>query len=73
MHYHGIPPIKRGRKATAPLLVEIVRLEKDLARTQEKLRQAEFIIAAQKKIADLMTMWETQNNNNNNNNVEAKV
>lgn len=47
---------KRGRKARPvnPLEKKVERLEKDLARAQEQLRQAELIIDVQGKVAGLL-------------------
>jgi len=47
---------KRGRKAKPvnPLDKKVARLERELARTQEQLRQAEVIIEVQGKVAGLL-------------------
>jgi transposase InsO family protein len=46
---------KRGRKPRHdPKEVEIARLEKENARLEKQLRQAELIIAAQKKLAEAL-------------------
>lgn len=45
---------KRGRKGKDPLLVENERLQRRLAQAELKLRQAEVIMSAQKKLAELL-------------------
>ena len=53
---------KRGRKpALGPKEAEIARLEQENARLQEKLEQAELIIAAQKKLAEALEKTLTGN------------
>jgi len=53
----GLPERKRGRKADPALTYkkQAEKLEKQLRRTQEDLRQARLIIEAQKKIAQMYT------------------
>jgi transposase-like protein len=54
---NGLPERKRGRK-TDPALTykkQAEKLERQLKRTQEDLRQARLIIEAQKKIAQMYT------------------
>lgn len=53
----GLTAKKRGPKPTAEER-RIAELERDLARTRRRLEQAEAIIAAQKKLAALMTLAE---------------
>lgn len=52
----AMSPKKRGRKAQSknPLASEIARLQKENQRIQQKLRQAELIIEAQKKISEIL-------------------
>ena len=52
---------QRGRKAQDknPLAEENVRLQKDIKRIQERLTQAETIIAVQKKLSQLLGLNET--------------
>ena len=52
---NGLPEKKRGRKKDPALTYkkEAEKLAKQLARTQENLRQARLIIEAQKKIAEM--------------------
>lgn len=45
---------KRGRKGKDPLVVENERLQRRLAQAELKLRQAEVIMSAQKKFAELL-------------------
>jgi transposase len=54
---HGLPERKRGRKADPALAYkkQAEKLERQLRRTQEDLRQARLIIDAQKKIAQMYT------------------
>jgi transposase len=51
----GLPERKRGRKADPTLIYrkQAEKLERQLKRTQEDLRQARLIIEAQKKIAQM--------------------
>lgn len=51
----GLAPKKRGPKAD-PQAVELARLKRENERLQVKLQQAEAIIAAQKKLAELFGM-----------------
>lgn len=51
----GLEPKKRGRKA-APGARRIAELERELERTQHRLRRAEAIVEAQKKLALLLAM-----------------
>ena len=53
----GLEPKKRGRKA-APGSRRIAELERELERTRHRLRQAEAIVDAQKKLALLLAMAE---------------
>ena len=52
----ALSPRTRGRRAVAaqPLVRRIAELERELARLQERLRQAEAIIAAQKKLSEIL-------------------
>ena len=56
----GLEPKKRGRKA-APGSRRIAELEHELERTRHRLRQAEAIVDAQKKLALLLAMAEEPN------------
>lgn len=52
----GLVPRKRGRKAEAknPLAAKVVTLEREKARLEQRLQQAETIIAFQKKVSELL-------------------
>jgi len=52
----ALSPKKRGRKKKPknPLAAEVARLEKDNRQLQQKLKQAELIIEAQKKISQIL-------------------
>jgi transposase-like protein len=52
----GISPKKRGRKKKAinPLSQRVAQLEKENRRLQQKLKRAETIIDAQKKISEIL-------------------
>ncbi|MBT8331087.1 MAG: transposase [Deltaproteobacteria bacterium] len=52
----ALSPKKRGRKKTHrnPLADRVARLEKDNRRLQQKLKQAELIIEAQKKMSEIL-------------------
>jgi transposase len=52
----GLAPRKRGRKAdpATPLRKEKERLERENARLRKRLAQAEIIMAAQKKLSEVM-------------------
>ena len=52
----ALSPKKRGRKKnpTNPLADKVGRLEKDNRRLQQKLKQAELIIEAQKKMSEIL-------------------
>jgi len=54
----ALSPKKRGpkEKKPDPSLLRITELEKTTKKLENKLRQAEFIIAAQKKIAEILQM-----------------
>ena len=56
----GLEPKKRGRKA-APGSRRIAELERELERTRLRLRQAEEIVDAQKKLALLLALAEEPN------------
>lgn len=53
---NAMAPKKRGRrkKATNPLAPRVAQLESDNRRLQQKLKQAELIIEAQKKMAEIL-------------------
>lgn len=52
----ALSPRKRGRPASPahPLVRRIAELERDIAQLQERLRQAEAIMAAQKKLSEIL-------------------
>ena len=52
----ALSPKKRGRKKKPinPLADKVARLEKDNRRLQQKLKQAELIIEAQKKMSEIL-------------------
>ena len=52
----ALSPRVRGRRAATaqPLVRRIAELERELARLHERLRQAEAIIAAQKKLSEIL-------------------
>ena len=52
----AMAPKKRGRKKTQknPLAARVAQLEKDNERLQRKLKQAELIIEAQKKMSEIL-------------------
>lgn len=54
----GLEPKQRGRKAS-PEAGQIAQLERELAQTRKHLAQAEAIIDAQKKLAALVAIAET--------------
>jgi L-fucose isomerase-like protein len=51
-----LAPKKRGRAAAAvsPLARRVAELERDKARVERRLKQAEAIIDAQKKLAEIL-------------------
>jgi transposase-like protein len=51
----GEPAVKRGPKPN-PQAAELKRQQQEIARLQKRLAQAEAIIAAQKKIAELFAL-----------------
>lgn len=57
----AMSPKKRGRKALPknPLVPEVARIQKENQRLKNKLKQAELIIEAQKKISEILGI--TQN------------
>ena len=61
----AMSPKKRGRKAKKynPLATIVAKLQQDNRRLQSKLKQAELIIEAQKKISEILGI--TQNLNEN--------
>lgn len=52
----AMTPKKRGRRKTEtnPLVPRVAQLERDNRRLQQKLKQAELIIEAQKKMAEIL-------------------
>ena len=58
----AMSPKKRGRKAQPknPLALEVARLQKENQRIEQKLRQAELIIEAQKKISEILGIAQNQ-------------
>lgn len=52
----ALAPKKRGRKPLAvnPLEKEVVELKRALAKSEARVRQAEGLVALQKKVADLL-------------------
>jgi transposase-like protein len=52
----GLSPKKRGRRAavTAPLARRVAELERDKAKLEHRLKQAETIIEVQKKISEIL-------------------
>lgn len=52
----GLAPRKRGRtpQATNPLAAKVAKLERDKARVEQRLKQAETIIEFQKKVSELL-------------------
>jgi transposase len=65
----AMSPRKRGRKAQPinPLALEVARLQKENQRIQQKLRQAELIIEAQKKISEILGIAQNQTGNEGSN------
>ena len=57
---HGLAPKKKGRPAkdrkTLALEQDVGRLEREVARLQERLRRSEIIIDAQKKLSELLAL-----------------
>ena len=47
-------PLKRGKAAADPAVKEVARLQRENARLQLRLKQAETIIAVQKKLCTLL-------------------
>jgi transposase-like protein len=52
----GLAPKKRDRKPKAvnPLSSEVARLERENARLQDRLRRAEILLEAQKKLSEVL-------------------
>jgi len=50
----GLLPQKRGRKGSPDAARELAKLQRENERLTEKLRHAEIIIEAQKKMADIL-------------------
>ncbi|MBM3280444.1 MAG: transposase [Candidatus Handelsmanbacteria bacterium] len=46
--------LQRGKKAADPAVKEVARLQRENTRLQGRLKQAETIIAVQKKLCDLL-------------------
>ena len=61
----AMSPKKRGRKAQPknPLALEVARLQKENQRLKNKLKQAELIIDAQKKIAEILGVAQNHDEN----------
>lgn len=55
----GLAPRKRGPKPN-PEALELAKLRREHVRLQERLRQAELIIAVQKKVAQMLEQLEAQ-------------
>ncbi|MDD9303460.1 MAG: hypothetical protein HUK40_14395 [Desulfobacter sp.] len=53
---NAMAPRKRGRKSKEknPLATEVARLQKEKSKLEHKLKQAELIIEAQKKISQIL-------------------
>ncbi|WP_299982465.1 hypothetical protein [Desulfobacula sp.] len=62
----AMSPQKRGRKLKEknPLTGEVARLQKDKRNLEHKLKQAELIIEAQKKISQILDITRSINENN---------
>jgi len=58
-------PKKRGRKPQPknPLGLEVARLQKENQRLKSKLKQAELIIDAQKKISEILGIAQNHDEN----------
>jgi cell shape-determining protein MreC len=58
-------PKKRGRKAQPknPLALEVARLQKENQGLKNKLKQAELIIDAQKKISEILGIAQNHDEN----------
>ena len=56
-------PKKRGRKRKEknPLIKKVAQLEKDNRRLQQKLKKAELIIEAQKKMSEILGIAQNLN------------
>ena len=61
----AMSPKKRGRKAQTknPLAPEVARLQKENQKLQNKLKQAELIIDAQKKISEILGIAQNHDEN----------
>ncbi|MBW1707123.1 MAG: transposase [Deltaproteobacteria bacterium] len=61
----AMAPKKRGRKAQPknPLGLEVARLQKENQRLKNKLKQAELIIDAQKKISEILGIAQNHDEN----------
>jgi transposase-like protein len=61
----AMSPKKRGRKVQPknPLAPEIARIQKENQRLKQKLRQAELIIDAQKKISEILGIAQNHDEN----------
>jgi transposase len=64
----GLTPRKRGRKAqpTNALTAQVAKLEREKARLEQRLKQAETIIEFQKKVSDLLGIPLRRPDNNGN-------
>ena len=65
----AMSPKKRGRKAQPknPLGLEVARLQKENQRLKNKLKQAELIIDAQKKISEILGIAQNHDENEGDN------
>jgi len=63
---HAMAPQKRGRKLKEknPLTGEVARLQKEKQKLEHKLKQAELIIEAQKKISQVLGIIQDIDENN---------
>lgn len=52
----GLQPRKRGRKGRPVHEVEIEKLRRQLARSEERARRAELIVEAQKKLCEVLAL-----------------
>jgi len=62
----AMKPRKRGRKPKTknPLTSEVARLQKENQKLENKLKQAQLIIEAQKKISQILGITQTMDENN---------
>ena len=64
----AMAPKKRGRKAKQinPLVKQVAALEKENRRLEQKLRQAELIIEAQKKMSEILGISQSMDKSDEN-------